>query len=84
MDVVMSTMIQVEAQIKILIAAIPMDMIVNLLVDVYTGVILPTSTEVIAIVNNMLTIPDFGMYFIFHFFACCSFGIYDYILYSNK
>ena len=55
---VMFTMVQVE----VLIAAIPKDIIWSLLEDFYTNVILPTSTEVLAIVNNIWAIPVLGMY----------------------
>ena len=63
MKLVMSTMTQIEAGVKVLIATIPKEMILSLLEDVHTSVILPTVTEVLAIVNKMLAIPVVGMLF---------------------
>ena len=63
MSTMMSTMTQVEANVNILIAAIPMEIILSLLEDVYTSVILPTTTDVLAIVNKMMAIAIEGMFF---------------------
>ena len=58
----MSTMTQVEARVTALIAAIPKELIMSLLEDVYTSVILPTYTDVLAFVTKVLAIPDIGRY----------------------
>ena len=34
----------------------------SMLENVYTNVVLPTSSDVLAVVNKILAIPDFGMY----------------------